>query len=154
MSDVRWSVSVESVMATPVETVWDALTQPEVLCRWFCDTLDGGCQLNDTVAFHWTQEASGVAHTIDGVWTAVDPPGQLRLALSGESTGQVVYWTLESYRGGTRLVVSHEGTGPVPESALATQRGWEHGMANLRTVLDDDGVRMDARHYYRERGWS
>ncbi len=153
MSEAGWSVSVESILASSPDAVWHALTQTAGLERWFCDRVVGSCQTDSPISFHWTLMGSGVAHEIQGHWGVMETARRLQWVLSQEHSGQEVVWRLTPYREGTRLQVVHSGSGPVPETALSVQRGWEHGMANLRAVMDDQGERIDARRYYRDRGW-
>ncbi len=151
--EVSWSVAVDGLLAVGVERVWRALTLPDELTRWFVDHAEVSAEPDRVVLLQWTQDASGVDRTIAGQWTTWDPPQTLSLSFVDDESPQSVTWTLTPYHGGTRLVVTHQGRGPVPDTALAIQRGWQHALANLRCVVDDDGERIPTLVYYREQGW-
>lgn len=152
-SELYWSVTVDGLLAVGMERVWQALTLPDELARWFVDRASVSAEPDRDVVLQWTQEASGIDRTISGQWTIWTPPETLCLSFVDDDSSQTVTWSLTPYHDGTRLVVTHQGTGPVPDTALAIQRGWQHALANLRCVVDDDGVRIPTLVYYREQGW-
>ena len=71
----------------PVERVWEALTDPAELGRWWgdadLDVVDGG-----RFALRWLNtDAEGDAATLDGAITKLDPPRLLEISAAWGSTG-------------------------------------------------------------------
>lgn len=131
-------------IAVPARAVWDALTTPEVIKRWFFGV--------DTVT-DWA-EGSPVVHS--GTWqdrpyedkgtiVRFEPPRLLVhthwSALSGlpdrPEHYQEVRWALTGSDGGTVLTVSETNL-PSEEAKATSDRTWPVVLENLRRVLEEE----------------
>lgn len=147
----------------PVERVWEALTDPAELGKWWGDTdldlVDGG-----RFALRWlnTDEAGDVA-TLDGAITKLDPPRLLEITAAWGFTGTddpgaptTLTWELDPDGDHTLLRFTNTVTPPAgarpgaapaegPDSAdTRTAAGWHLHLDALATVLD--GAEVDLAH--------
>jgi uncharacterized protein YndB with AHSA1/START domain len=132
----------------PVERVWEALTEPAELRKWWGDAdldLDGG-----RFALRWlnTDDDGNVA-TLDGAIRKLDPPRLLEITAAWGSTGSddpgtqtTLTWELEPEGGHTLLRFTNTVAGPAAEDLTAA--GWHMHLDALATVLS--GGRVDIAH--------
>ncbi len=119
--------------------VWDYLTQPDKLAKWFHPPktpLQEGEKL----------EMFGAESGDLLIWGKVikaDPPDYLEYTFTvgpmGEATS-TVKWHLSEVAGGTRLTLEHSGLPAAAEAfdlTLALDKGWEDHMARMREHLHD-----------------
>lgn len=141
------SLRIEKTINAPIDKVRDALTNPELLQKWFapgpmnaevrsCDAKVGG---QYEIAMTGPNPESGEVgtHTCSGNfteltdtrvamtfnWTEEPMPNQTELAFD-----------LETVDGGTNVVLTHRGF-PNEETAQHHTQGWEGRLANLESLL-------------------
>ena len=127
MSPITVSASVD--IATPAPAIWQALTTPEELIRWYAP----GCRWEisalapgATVRF-FNSETDIQLATI----TAADPPRRLALRWQLDADGQAVSlendFALEPGPAGTRVTVRQAGYEALPPPLRETWRAQDEG---------------------------
>ncbi|MGW8376726.1 SRPBCC domain-containing protein [Streptomyces sp. ODS28] len=112
------AVRVDQFLAHPPEKVWRALTEPELIARWF---MPGDFRLERGHVY--TMEAGAVPATgFSGSVRAevldFAPGSMLRIGwrdadpANGVEVDWTITWTLEPEGAGTRLFLAHEGFDP------------------------------------------
>jgi uncharacterized protein YndB with AHSA1/START domain len=129
----------------PIERVWQALTDPGELRRWWGDTklelVEGG-----PFQLRWrnTDEHGDVA-TLDGTITGIDPPRLLEISADWGSTapGQPgtrthLTWRLEP--DGDHTLLHFTNKVEAPDQDVPTAAGWHLHLDALATILAGDDV--------------
>jgi uncharacterized protein YndB with AHSA1/START domain len=106
------SIEREIVIAAPVERVWELITQPEHIGRWFGDA--GAEAHGDVITMRWEEYGTALLHVEHSEpprrfayrWTANGIPADAP-PVQGNST--LVEFTLEPTGAGTRLRVVESG---------------------------------------------
>ena len=137
-------VSIDFELPAPVEEVWRAWTEPEMVLRWFGSNRDGvGLEAeldvrvggNFLVSFRDSME-----HTCYGIYSVVEEPYRLGFSWNWKSepgvTSQVVV-KLERDLGGTRMHFTHDEVGT--RSAHDYEAGWTSTFEKLRRLLEAGG---------------
>jgi len=139
----------ETVIAAPVERVWEVLTEPEHVGRWFSDA---GAEIElrpgGAIVLRWAEMGVGRARVVD-----VDPPRRFtyRWAAIREHWGEepddrnstLVEFTLAPEGDGTRLRVVESGFEALEGSDEQRRRsvednteGWEKQLGNVREYAE------------------
>lgn len=120
----------------PREHVWDAITQPESISKWFGVEAEVDLTPGGEAVFRWGEIE--VRATVD----AVEPPSRFsyRWEPSNTPTGgptTLVDFTLEEIEGGTRLTLVESGFANLPaESRQENEYGWDDELSHLREYLE------------------
>lgn len=126
------------VLAAPREKVWEYLTQPELLAKWFHAP-------KSPIAEGQKLEMFGAESGDKVIWGDVRTaraPEYLEYTFSVGPMGDavsVVKWTLETIDAGTKLTLEHEG---MPEGAaaagllMAIDKGWDEHMGAMRADIN------------------
>jgi len=124
----------------PIDRVWEALTDPAQLRRWWGDTdlelTEGG-----RFALRWRNtDADGNAATLEGAISKLDPPRFLEISAIWGMTGTTdpgtpttLTWELES--AGDHTVLHFTNTLPSPTQDPSTAAGWHLHLDALATTL-------------------
>ncbi|MEO3818719.1 SRPBCC domain-containing protein [Plantactinospora sp. B24E8] len=134
-------IRVDQYLGHPPARVWRALTDPELLARWFMPN-DFKPVPGHRFTFRTNprpdQGFDGVVHceVLD-----LDPERRLRLAWRGGTLDSTVSWTLAAEGRGTRLFVEHSGFDPDDPDHRRTfaimSGGWRsHVLRRLAATLD------------------
>ena len=91
----------------PIDKVWRALTERELLSKWLMPT-DFEPVLGHRFTFR-TDPAPGFDGVVRCEVLAIDPPRRLEFSWRGGPIDTVVVWELEETPTGTRLSVSQSG---------------------------------------------
>ncbi|WP_338863475.1 SRPBCC domain-containing protein [Myxococcus stipitatus] len=125
------TIQVEHVYAKAPARVWRALTEPELVARWWA-TGDIRAEVGHRFTMDmgpWGMQACEVL--------AVDPERLFRFRFA---LNTVVTWELVPEGAGTRLKLTHEGfdlDSPMGRRAFEGMRpGWPGVLARVATVLD------------------
>jgi len=128
-------------LKAPRALVWDYLTKPEQLAKWFHAPKTPLAQGEKLEMFGTT---SGDLLIWGKVVTA-NEPDDLEYTFTVGPMGDAVStvkWTLRDVPGGTQLSLEHEG---LPQGAeafgltLALDKGWDDHLMSMRTSLHGDG---------------
>ncbi|MFF4834917.1 SRPBCC domain-containing protein [Streptomyces sp. NPDC001315] len=129
------AIRCEQYLPHPPSAVWTALTDPELLARWWVPgdikpivghrfTLDMG---------NWGLQSCEV--------TAADPERLLRYRFAEGSLDTTITWRLEPDGTGTRLLLEHAGfdlDSPMGKRAYEGMgEGWPYVVARIDEVLAD-----------------
>ncbi|MGI5148933.1 SRPBCC family protein [Plantactinospora sp. CA-294935] len=149
----RGVIRADQYLAHPPGRVWQALTEPDLLARWFMPNdfkpVPGHRFTFQTMA-RPDQDFDGVVHC---EVLEVEPEHRLQLSWSGGHLETTVTWTLAAEGRGTRLFVEHAGfdpDDPVQQHAFTIMSGGWRGMvfrriAELLTELDGPAEREPGR---------
>lgn len=147
VDDVAFTVRRTIRIAAPIEKVWQALTHPEHISRWFGRTvLDGvGAGATGTMTFDdygvipLRVEEWDEPHRVTYRWNNDDALGHLpeRIEESGSTTFTL---TLEPVDGGTQLSVVESGFERTSDPAVnleSHRTGWDAELDKLVVMLED-----------------
>jgi uncharacterized protein YndB with AHSA1/START domain len=148
VTDDSTAIHVDQFLAHSPAKVWRALTEPELLARWF---MSGDFQL--VVGHRYTIEAKAVPATgfsgvIDAEVLAFDIERMLRVGWRDANpdgphgADWTITWTLRPEGRGTRLFLAHEGfdpDNPIQQKARAIMGGgWRsYVLRGLERALDE-----------------
>jgi uncharacterized protein YndB with AHSA1/START domain len=133
----------------PIERVWQALTDPAELRKWWgdadLDLVDGG-----RFALRWLNtDEDGNTATLDGAISKLDPPRLLEISAAWGSTATpdpgaptTLTWELEPDGDHTLLHFTNTVSGPVDDTTTAA--GWHLHLDALATILS--GGQVDIAH--------
>jgi uncharacterized protein YndB with AHSA1/START domain len=122
----------------PQERVWQAVTEPEQLAKWFLPP-SLGAQLkrdnNGTISVLMGNMAIEIAH-----FETLDQPRQVSSRSLPDGLLATTY-ALEEEKGGTRVTVTMSGFEALPEDARQERlapsgAGWEKALANLKAYIN------------------
>jgi uncharacterized protein YndB with AHSA1/START domain len=128
--------SASMLIRRPVEDVFEAITSPDVLTRFWLSSASGPLQAGQRV--HWEFKVKGAA-----VDTFVKEMEQDKRILLEWSDGTTVAWTFEARPDGTtRIAVENAGfkgdTREVVETALEATQGFTIVLCDLKTLLEQN----------------
>lgn len=135
------AVNLDVEMQSPIEKVWHALTDSEMLSKWMLfKTNDFKPEMGHRFQFRDAPYYDGI---IDCEVTEVDEPNRLSYTWSTEGVdGQrhttVVTWTLSAAGdGATRLQLEQSGFRPEAKQEIGgAKAGWKAQLDSLRGVLE------------------
>ncbi|MBY5932043.1 SRPBCC domain-containing protein [Tateyamaria omphalii] len=138
MTDTRLQKTI--FLKAPRQMVWDYLTQPEHMAKWFHAPKTALTQGQDYTCYG----ADSGNPVIWGKVTTARPPDYIEYTFSVgpmEGASSTVKWTLTDVPGGTQLSLIHDGL-PQGEAAfgltLAIDKGWDEHFVQLRTHIHGD----------------
>ncbi|HWZ81628.1 MAG TPA: SRPBCC domain-containing protein [Terriglobales bacterium] len=127
-------IEIEVQIAAPPDRVFQAITDPTQLLRWWgqqgmyqttkwcTDLRPGGRWSCEGVS-----DKDGSAFHVKGEYLEVDPPRLLVhtwISSWASDLTTVVRWKLDPVAGGTMLRINHSGFAGAPESAKGHYEGW------------------------------
>ncbi|MDH4178022.1 MAG: SRPBCC domain-containing protein [Myxococcales bacterium] len=138
------SVAVDHILPAAPETVFRALTEPDLYARWMgpegstttvqeMNVVPGG-QFAFVVSL-----PNGVSVRLSGTYLEVDPPRRLvhTWQVEGEEAVTTVTIGLNPFDAETHVVLTHEGfTDEI--DLLRNKGGWEHQLDRLARLLETD----------------
>ena len=142
MSVSELIVSVDRILAPPPETVWRALTEPDLYSRWMgpqgaTTTVDEmAVTLGGRLALRVAFPDGGPEFRLFGFYEDIDPPRRLvhSWAMEGDEEVSTVVFDLEPHGDGTRLQINHHGL-TRPEDVQQNEGGWNHQLDRLEALL-------------------
>ena len=120
--------------------MWEALTEPDQLLRWFPDKAAGvDLRPGGAIRIEWQD-----GEFDDGTVEVVEEPSGFVFLWHGagfDSPRTRVEFTLEAVEGGTRLLVVESGFSKVREDKRASawkdnEGGWTHELDELKEYLE------------------
>jgi len=132
------SIEREIVIGAPVERVWDIVTRPEHLGRWFGDA--GAERDGDTITMTWKEHGTAELRIV-----REEPPSTFAYRWDANVGGigdTLVEFTLAAEGDGTRLRVVESGWESLATSAAEQERlregnvgGWKHELGDLERYV-------------------
>jgi len=156
--DGRYVLRFERRLNHPVERVWDALTQPEQIPKWWgegevhLELVEGGpYRVRTTGPPELVEaiiaEAGEVALVSEDTVLRVDPPYLFEHTF-GSDPGSIARWELHPDGEGTRLTLTHtEPPGFENVNAPRDLAGWHTVLDRLAGVVDDAPVPWAKEHW-------
>ena len=147
-SESGTSLSIVREIAAPPERVFEALTRPDDIVRWFGPSADIVVDVADVdlvIGGRWRiamRTPDGESHGISGCFVEIDRPRRLAMTWAWQSKPDAV--TLVEYelsakpvggRAGTRLVLIHSGFTAEPVRDRHEQ-GWQGTLSRLAGLLE------------------
>ena len=135
---IKKNIRKSRYYAVPVERVWAAITEPELLSKWFMEA-----DFESSVGYEFTFKDKP-----QGKWDGVlrgevltaDAPKLLEYTWKGDQMNHVttVRWELESQGDGTQVILTHSGFQGFSDTivGLFHQFGWNKFFNQLATHLD------------------
>jgi uncharacterized protein YndB with AHSA1/START domain len=125
-----------SIQAAP-RRVWDALTRPDEIARWWTDDLSVQPEVGTLAEFRFSQGTFviqfEVAELDEGskvYWITRQGPS------TGHWAGTSVTWQLEPTHNGTKLVFTHDKFAEADRRYELTRGWWEHFLGSLKSYLE------------------
>ncbi len=136
---MRLDITMERLFEAPVDRVWRALTEPEMIERWLMSAEGYEARvgvrftLRDTIGTECRGRAD--CEVLELVpprrmvwsWRGTEDPARTRLVIE-----------LEASDGGTRLTLRHTGEAD-ERTATGTTRGWTEKLRALTELLANEG---------------
>jgi uncharacterized protein YndB with AHSA1/START domain len=134
VSQEQDAIALELQIAAPPDRVFQAITDPSQMLRWWgqqgvyhctkwcTDVRRGGQWRCEGVS-----DTDGTAFHVSGEYLAVDPPRLLSHTWIASWSGPmktVVRWELEPVVGGTLIRLNHSGFAGAPAAAKGHYEGW------------------------------
>jgi uncharacterized protein YndB with AHSA1/START domain len=146
MSENPSTLKLSRQIAVPLENVRHAFTNASALQEWLADIVEADARIGGRLYLWWNSGhyASGLYKALEGdreigfTWRGLGDPGETFVEI-----------TLEAKDGGTSLTLRHKGIGSGEAwetTAKEMQRGWQHSLENLQSVLETG---LDLRIYRR-----
>jgi uncharacterized protein YndB with AHSA1/START domain len=138
--DVTTETSIR--VAAPIQAVWDALTTPELIERWFFGVRTETDWKVGSAIVH-RGEYQGKPYEDKGTILEVEPPRRLVHThwspVSGISDSEEHYqrvtWDLSEQEGSTLLTVSETNL-PSEDAKTTSEQGWNAALAALKGLLE------------------
>lgn len=136
----------EIILPTPPQRVWQALTRPDQLSRWFGSGATVDLRVGGAITFEWDQfadQAPGEIEEIDEPRRFVfrwHPFGHMKDVKVDPAWRTRVEFDLEPHDGGTMLTVRESGFASLPEAVAARSHqdntnGWASELNELLEYL-------------------
>lgn len=144
---VQDSIRREMVLKASRDKVWDALTRPDLLTKWFSHQMDvESLSVGTEFRFDWRPEY-GYSRAIVEV---MDPKSHFAYRWENDSEDQsipfadvpttLVSFSLEAIPEGTRLTVVESGITQMHRPAKVfseNSQGWDSELAELKTYVEN-----------------
>lgn len=138
MTDER-TIEVDQFLSHSPATVWRALTEPDVMARWWA-----AGDIAPVVGHSFTLDMGGFGKQSCTV-TRVDPQRLLAYTFSEGTLDSTLTWTLMPEGTGTRLFLAHSGLdvdSPLGRQAFKGMgSGWPGILAGMEQALQGDDSR-------------
>jgi uncharacterized protein YndB with AHSA1/START domain len=123
------SVVVEREIPSPPETIWRALTQPQLIEQWLMKN-----DFRPVVNHHFKFRADW--GSVDCRVTAAEPNKTLSYTWAAMGLESLVDWTLTPSSSGTQLRVEQSGFKPDQQQVYeGAKAGWQQFFAGLERVV-------------------
>ena len=135
-------VSIDRVLPTSPERVFEALTEPLLFAQWMgpagskVTVEEMTLTLGGRFAFLVTLPGGGPEFRLFGYYEEIDPPHRLvhSWAMDGDEEVSTVVFALEPHGDGTRLQLTHHGM-TRPEDVAQNEGGWQHQLDRLEALI-------------------
>lgn len=132
------AVIVELELASPPETVFAALTDPEQLSEWWDGADQWEVDLRHGGQWRGWGECQGKVSAVHGEYVEIQEPKVLTytwITDHGHEPASLVRWELQPTDLGTRVKLTHSGFGANEQTRKGYVAGWQEVMRDLRQYL-------------------
>jgi uncharacterized protein YndB with AHSA1/START domain len=119
------SIEAEQFIARPPAAVWRALTEPELMARWWV-----AADIRPVVGHRFTMDMGSWGPQPCEV-LEVEPEKLLRYTFAEGSLDSTITWRLEAEGAGTRLFLVHDGFDTETPAGREALRGMGNGWPGL-----------------------
>lgn len=134
----EFTLLLEREYPVPIESVWNALVEPDKLARWLAPVRHDG-RVGGRFAIDFGAEQPG------GIIRVWEPPRALAFDWGEDGGASLVRFDLEPTDAGTRLLLTHSRQSA--ELASGTGPGWHAHLDVLGVILE--GGTFDLKNDYR-----
>ena len=129
----------EIVVEAPRQRVFDALTKPSDLERWWTTRAESEPRPGGRFRYEWTFEGAPERdHTQEGAYSTFVQGERVGYPWKVGSSPTQVEFTLEEREGRSSLRLAHDGWAERMDEARGHhEQGWNFFLHNLKTVLED-----------------
>ena len=127
----------ELIIAASSQHVWNALTNPDEIARWWTGDLSVTPEVGTLAEFRFRQGTFVIQFEVAELdqdekvhWITRQGPS------TGHWAGTSVTWQLEPVHDGTRVVFNHDGFAQADERYEITRAWWEHFLVSLKSYLE------------------
>lgn len=127
-----FDLEIEVSIPAPAQDVWDHLTDPDLLVRWWPNRAQTDPVPEGAYALEWD---AGMRLT--GTYREVDPPRRLVWTWAWDhetDPPRLVVMDLDETDGVTRLGIRHEAHDE--EEQASYREGWEHFLGRLAALIE------------------
>ncbi len=140
-------ITIEGMLIEPGETIWEALTDSELIAQWFMPN-DFSPEVGHKFTFQ-TQAVGSWDGVSEGEVLAAEPFWRLQYSWRGGShelegfghyIDTVLTWTLSPLPNGTHVRLEHSGftkDGAAVHAIMASENGWASVINRLAKVVTD-----------------
>jgi uncharacterized protein YndB with AHSA1/START domain len=126
----------------PIEHVWEAMTNPEVIKQWFFGVETETDWKVGSPLVH-KGEWQGKPYEDKGVILRIEPPRRLVHTHWSDSSGkpdtpenyEEITWALSEREGGTELTITERNL-PSEEAKAVSEQSWQAVLSNLKALLE------------------
>ena len=129
------SIECEQFIARPPAAVWRALTEPDLLARWWA-----AGDIKPVVGHRFTLDMGSWGHQRCEI-LEVEPEKLLRYTFAEESLDTTLTWRLEPEGDGTRLFLEHAGFDPDSPLGQQALKGMGNGWPGLLRRMERELTR-------------
>ena len=127
----------ELTIATAPGRVFNALTKPDEIARWWTDDLSATPEVGTLAEFRFSQRTFIIQFEV----AELDQNEKVRwITRQGPSTGHwaetSVTWHLEPVHNGTKVVFNHDKFAQADRRYELTRAWWEHFLGSLKSYLE------------------
>nr|MBN1229338.1 SRPBCC domain-containing protein [Anaerolineae bacterium] len=142
MSDIPKTVTLEQIVKTRASQAYRAFTSATLLRDWFSDGAVADGRVGGTFHIWWNH-----GHYATGEYTKLEENKRVEFTWRGRAEPQDTSVTVHFSEtdGTTAITLTHSDIGP-GISVDEIRRGWETGLENLQSILEDG---LDLRVYRR-----
>jgi uncharacterized protein YndB with AHSA1/START domain len=123
------SIECDQFIARPPAAVWRALTEPDLMARWWADG-----DIKPIVGHRFTLDMGDWGHQPCEV-LEVDAERLLRYTFAEGTLDTTITWRLEAEGAGTRLFLVHDGFEPGSAALIGMGNGWPTILRHFESKL-------------------
>ena len=127
----------ELIIEAAPQRVWNALTNPDEIARWWTDDLSATPEVGTLAEFRFSQGTFVIQFEVAELdqdkkvhWITRQGPA------TGHWAGTSVTWHLEPVHNGTKLVFNHDKFALTDRRYELTSAWWEHFLGSLKSYLE------------------
>ncbi len=142
MTETSTDIRLERVFAAPIEHVYAAWTDPQLLAQWYCPNPAFDITVEGEIAVGHDYRIHMGPHVVEGTYTTLDAPHTIAFSwqwAGSDDAPTQVRVELTEVDGGTLLLLLHTELADAEDSANHAI-GWEGCLARLPAILTPGSV--------------